>query len=132
MCQCCKKLVASVVGTSLSQPKGSREPRPSEHRHLARIMAPAPYSVELDGDTARRFAETGATLLLLGVPEHTVVGIDQQVRTFACLQGRKSQAWAELECACKQGISIPYCLLASGRQHCSSRLNKQVPSPLCN
>ena len=50
-------------------------------------MAPAPYSVELDADTARKFAETGATLLLLGVLEHTVVGIDQQAR---CMQHRKS------------------------------------------
>ncbi|KAK9826103.1 hypothetical protein WJX81_003949 [Elliptochloris bilobata] len=41
-------------------------------------MSPTPYSVQLDADTARRYVETGATMLLLDVPEHTVVGIDQQ------------------------------------------------------
>jgi hypothetical protein len=43
-------------------------------------MAHAPYSVRLDPDVARRYAETGAALLLLDVPQHTVVGIDQQAR----------------------------------------------------
>lgn len=45
-------------------------------------MARAPYSVQLDPDVARRFAEKGATVLLLDVPEHTVVGIDQQVTLY--------------------------------------------------
>lgn len=40
----------------------------------------APYSVNLIPDQAKELAEIGGSLLLLDVPEGTVVGIDQQVR----------------------------------------------------
>ena len=39
-----------------------------------------PYTVRLDAETAREMAVKGATILLLDIPEGTVVGIDQQVR----------------------------------------------------
>lgn len=42
------------------------------------------YTVDLDPDTARNLAQQGATVLLLDVPEGTVVGVDQQVRAFDC------------------------------------------------
>ena len=76
----------------------SRLPRDQQYERCICAMAPAPYSVRLDADTARRFAETGTTLLFLGVPKHTVIGIDQQVRNVVCLQARNSQARAKLEC----------------------------------
>ena len=37
------------------------------------------YSVELDPELARQLASQGGTVLLLGVPQGTVIGIDQQV-----------------------------------------------------
>ncbi|GBF99801.1 hypothetical protein Rsub_12554 [Raphidocelis subcapitata] len=40
---------------------------------------PPPYSVSLDPDSARRLAGAGATLLLLDVPQATLLGLDQQV-----------------------------------------------------
>lgn len=40
----------------------------------------APYSVNISPDQAKELAEIGGSLLLLDVPEGTVVGIDQQVR----------------------------------------------------
>ena len=45
---------------------------------MAGPAAPAPYTVELDADTARELAGRGATLLLLGVPPGTALGLDQQ------------------------------------------------------
>jgi hypothetical protein len=39
----------------------------------------APYSVQLDPESARRLATNGATILLLDVPEATPIGLDQQV-----------------------------------------------------
>jgi hypothetical protein len=41
--------------------------------------AAAPYTVSLDPDQARQLATAGAALLLLDVPEGTLLGIDQQV-----------------------------------------------------
>lgn len=41
------------------------------------------YTVELDQDRAKTLARDGGALLLLGVPEGTVVGIDHQVRMSA-------------------------------------------------
>lgn len=38
-----------------------------------------PYRVALDPEHARQLASTGASLLLLGVPQGTLLGIDQQV-----------------------------------------------------
>ena len=38
-----------------------------------------PYAVQLDADTARWLADNGATVLMLGVPPGTLIGIDQQV-----------------------------------------------------
>lgn len=38
----------------------------------------APYRVDLDADAARRLAAGGGTLLLLGVPPGTLLGLDQQ------------------------------------------------------
>lgn len=41
-------------------------------------MSSGPYTVRLDGEQARELTARGATLLLLGVPENTILGIDQQ------------------------------------------------------
>jgi hypothetical protein len=41
-------------------------------------MAP-PYTVQLDPDTAKELVRKGATLLILGVPEATAIGLDHQV-----------------------------------------------------
>ena len=41
-----------------------------------------PYKVKLDATTARELAIKGATLVLLDVPEGTVIGMDQQVRVL--------------------------------------------------
>lgn len=43
----------------------------------------APYTVSLDPERARQLAATGASLLLLDVPQGTLLGVDQQVRRFA-------------------------------------------------
>lgn len=39
----------------------------------------APYTVQLDADTAHDLTQHGGTLLLLGVPLGTIFGLDQQV-----------------------------------------------------
>jgi hypothetical protein len=39
-----------------------------------------PYTLKVDNNTARELATKGATLVLLDVPEGTVIGMDQQVR----------------------------------------------------
>jgi hypothetical protein len=38
-----------------------------------------PYTLKVDNNTARELATKGASLVLLDVPEATVIGIDQQV-----------------------------------------------------
>ena len=47
--------------------------------HSLVAMAAAPYSVSLDPERARQLAASGAALLLLDVPQGTLLGIDQQV-----------------------------------------------------
>ena len=44
----------------------------------------APYAVKLDPDAARHYAEKGATILLLDVPEQTHVAFDHQVMPDRC------------------------------------------------
>ena len=39
----------------------------------------APYKVHIDPERATELAQSGATILLLDVPNGTVIGIDQQV-----------------------------------------------------
>jgi hypothetical protein len=39
-------------------------------------------SLHLDPDTARELVAKGATIILLDVPEGTVIGIDHQARQF--------------------------------------------------
>jgi hypothetical protein len=39
-----------------------------------------PYSVQIDGTTARDLAEKGGAFLFLDVPPGTYIGIDHQVR----------------------------------------------------
>lgn len=39
-----------------------------------------PYTVTLDADSARQLASNGAAVLLLGIPQGTLIGVDQQVR----------------------------------------------------
>ena len=39
----------------------------------------APYKVQLNSEKARELAQSGAIILLLDVPNGTVIGIDQQV-----------------------------------------------------
>jgi hypothetical protein len=53
---------------------GAHNPTASPPKQMA-----LPYAVQLDADTARRLAENGATVLMLGVPPGTLIGIDQQV-----------------------------------------------------
>eukprot|EP00877_Chromochloris_zofingiensis_P000739 jgi/Chrzof1/10666/Cz05g07160.t1 len=38
-----------------------------------------PYTVTLDADSARQLASNGAAVLLLGIPQGTLIGVDQQV-----------------------------------------------------
>lgn len=40
----------------------------------------APYTVNLDQHAARHYADKGATILLLDVPEQTHIAFDHQVR----------------------------------------------------
>ena len=42
-------------------------------------MMEAPYKVQVDPEKARELAQCGAVILLLDVPNGTVIGIDQQV-----------------------------------------------------
>ena len=46
----------------------------------------APYKVSMDPEQARRLATTGVSLLLLDVPQGTLLGVDQQVQ--ACARNR--------------------------------------------
>ena len=41
----------------------------------------APYQVHMDPERATELAQSGAIILLLDVPNGTVIGIDQQVGT---------------------------------------------------
>ena len=55
-------------------------------------MMEAPYKVHLDPEKARELAQSGAIILLLDVPNGTIIGIDQQVgvlskRFFLCSIG---------------------------------------------
>ena len=43
-----------------------------------------PYTVNLDQERAKQLVRQGGTLLLLNVPEGTVVGLDQQVCKPEC------------------------------------------------
>lgn len=43
-------------------------------------MPGAPYVVSLEDDAALQLTQHGAAVLLLDVPEGTIIGIDQQVR----------------------------------------------------
>lgn len=45
------------------------------------MAAELPYTVHLDPDSARNLATHGASILLLGVPLGTPIGLDQQVST---------------------------------------------------
>lgn len=44
----------------------------------------AAYAVELDQQAARHYADTGATILLLDVPEATHIAFDHQVGIHIC------------------------------------------------
>ena len=46
------------------------------------------YTVHLDQDKAKELARTGASLLMLNVPEGTRIGIDHQVGLGANQQAR--------------------------------------------
>jgi hypothetical protein len=55
---------------------------PQHHAHQQRQLDPllqAPYTVQLDPESARNLAAHGGTMLLLDVPEGTPIGLDQQV-----------------------------------------------------
>ena len=43
----------------------------------------APYKVQVDPEKARELAQSGAIILLLDVPNGTVIGIDQQVSVLS-------------------------------------------------
>lgn len=56
------------------------------HHNFAATMS-EPYTVRLDANTARELATKGSTIVLLDVPEGTVIGMDQQVRTHLISSG---------------------------------------------
>lgn len=52
-----------------------------------------PYTVKLDAESARELAQRGGTIVLLGVPENTAVGVDQQVGPRLSAAHPCSPAW---------------------------------------
>ena len=55
-----------------------------------------PYQVRLDANTARELATKGSTIVLLDVPEGTVIGMDQQVSLKFPLLQMHSQSLFQL------------------------------------
>lgn len=55
-----------------------------------------PYSVRIDQNAARHFADKGATILLLDVPPQTHVAIDHQVCLMTALAGFSRAAFVML------------------------------------
>ena len=103
-------------------PRRRRLPLPRLHSRSQPMPAPcapgamasgsAPYTVRLDAESARELAQRGGTILLLDVPEHTAIGIDQQARAGAC-------AGCVCSCTCCHNCALCRCTRS---QHQSSKM----------